>query len=271
MDALQKRTNSLWMLPWLPQGCSAKTDGILLHVIMVATWMLCQNGWSPSARYHGCHMHALRDPTEFVGTLSWLAHGCSAKNGRTLCGRYNGCHMDALQKRTNSLWTLSWLPHGCSVKADGILLHVIMVATWILCQNGRSPSARYHGCHMDALWDPTEFVWTFSGLAHGCSVGTDGLFVDVSRSEQTTEDSEKAEFPKGPHDVRNSEDVETPEPSRHRVKRLFTGGKYAPHSNYKEQAATSQASRARHGTQNREQVEKYAGANAIALTNAQKS
>ena len=183
---------------------------------MVATRMLCQNGRSPSARCHGCHMRALRDPTEFVGTLSWLAHGCSAKNGRTLCGRYNGCHMDALQKRTNSLWMLSWLPQGCSAKTDGVLLHVvmvatcvlcgtrrslweryhgwhmdalqktaelfvdvIMVATWMLCKNGRTLCGRYHGCHMDALPKRKESFCTLSWLPHGCSAKTDGVLLHV--------------------------------------------------------------------------------------------
>ena len=33
--------------------------------------------------------------------------------------------------------------------------------------------------HMDALWERTESLWTLTWLAHGCSVGTDGVFVDV--------------------------------------------------------------------------------------------
>ena len=54
-----------------------------------------------------------------------------------------------------------------------------MVGTWMLCGNGRSMSGRYHGWHMDALWERMEFVWTLSWLAHECSVGTDGVCLDV--------------------------------------------------------------------------------------------
>ena len=105
---------------------------VCLDIIMVGTWMLCGNGWSSSGRYHG-----------------W--------------------HMDALWERTGFVWTLSWLAHGCSVGPDGVCLDVIMVGPWMLCVNAGSLSGRYHGWHMDALWERTEFVWTLSWLAHGCS------------------------------------------------------------------------------------------------------
>ena len=103
---------------------------------MVGTWVLCGNGRSSSGRYHGWHMGALWERMEFVWTLSWLAHGCSV-------GR------DGI-----------WSAHGCSVGTDGVRLDVIMVGTWVLCGNGRNLSGRYHGWHMDALWERTEFVWT---------------------------------------------------------------------------------------------------------------
>ena len=54
-----------------------------------------------------------------------------------------------------------------------------MVGPWMLCVNAESFSGRYHGWHMDALWERMEFVWTLSWLAHGCSVGTDGVCLDV--------------------------------------------------------------------------------------------
>ena len=54
-----------------------------------------------------------------------------------------------------------------------------MVGTWMLCGNGRSMSGRYHGWHMDALWERMEYVWTLSWLAHECSVGTDVVCLDV--------------------------------------------------------------------------------------------
>ena len=107
-----------------------------------------------------------------VGT--WMRCG----NGRSLSGRYHGWHMDALFERTEFVWTLSWLAHGCFVGTDGVCLDVIMFATWMLCLNGRSLSGRYHGWHMDALWERTEFVWTLSWLPHGRSAGTDGVCVD---------------------------------------------------------------------------------------------
>ncbi|OLQ15309.1 hypothetical protein AK812_SmicGene450 [Symbiodinium microadriaticum] len=72
---------------------------------------------------------------------------------RVQLGRYHGWHMDALWERTEFVWTLSWLAHGCSVGTDGVRLDVIMVGTWMLCGNERNLSGRYHGWHMDALWD----------------------------------------------------------------------------------------------------------------------
>ena len=105
-------------LSWLPHGCSVGKDRVCRNVIMVATWMLCGNGWS-------------------------------------------------------LLWTLSWLGHGCSAGMDGVCGNVIRVVTWMLCGNGWSLWERFHGCHMDALWEWMEFVGTFSWLPHGCSVGMD--------------------------------------------------------------------------------------------------
>ena len=170
---------------------------VCLDVIMVGTWMLCGSAATLSGRYHGWHMDALWERTEFVWTLSWLAHGCSVGAQRvcldvimvgtwmlcgsaaTLSGRYHGWHMDALWERSEFVWTLSWLGHGCSVGTDGVCLDVIMVGTWMLCGSAATLSGRYHGWHMDALWERTEFVWTLSWLAHGCSVGTDGVCLDV--------------------------------------------------------------------------------------------
>ena len=68
-----------------------------------------------------------------------------AKSGRlhALWERYHGCHMDALREWMEFVGTLSWLPHGCSVGMDrvcGNVIHVamdvIMVGTWMLCGNG---------------------------------------------------------------------------------------------------------------------------------------
>ena len=215
MDALWERSEFVWTLSWLGHGCSVGTDGVCLDVIMVGTWMLCGNEASLSGRYHGWHMDALWQRMEFVWTLSWLAHGCSVGtdgvvwtlswlghgcsvgaqrlcldiimvgtwmlcgSAATLSGHYHGWHMDALWERTEFVWTLSWLGHGCSVGTDGLCLDVIMVGTWMLCGNGRSLSGRYHGWDMDALWERSEFVWTLSWLGHGCSVGTDGVCLDV--------------------------------------------------------------------------------------------
>ena len=81
---------------------------------MVGTWMLCENGWTLRERYHGWPMDALRERMDFVGTLSWLAH-------------------------------------GCSVGMDGLCRNVIMVGPWMLCVNGWTLWERYHGWPMDAL------------------------------------------------------------------------------------------------------------------------
>ena len=128
----------LWTLSWLGHGCSAGMDRVCGNVIMVATWMLCGNGWSLWERYHGCHMDALREWMELVGTLSWL-------------------------------------PHGCSVGMDRVCGNVIIVATWMLCGNGWSLLERHHGCHTDTLWEWIEFVGSLSWLPHGCSAGMDGV------------------------------------------------------------------------------------------------
>ena len=101
MDALQKRTESLWTITWLPHGCGAKADGVFVDI------------------NNGCHMDALQKRTESLWTLTSLPHGFSAKT-------------------TEFLWTLTWLPQGCSAKTDGVFVDVIMFATWMLCKNGRS-------------------------------------------------------------------------------------------------------------------------------------
>ena len=59
-------------------------------------------------------------------------------------------------------------------------MNVDMVGTRMLCGNGQSLCVRYHGWHMDALRERTESSWTLTWLAHGCPVGTDGVFVDVN-------------------------------------------------------------------------------------------
>ena len=196
MDALREWIEFVGTSSCLPQGCSAGMDGVCGNEIMVATWMLCGNGWS------------------LLWTLSWLGHGCSVGMDRVcgnvimvgtwmLCGngwslweRYHGCHMDAgmdgvcgnvIMVATwmlcgngwSLLWTLSWLGHGCSAGMDRVCGNVIMVATWMLCGNGRSLWERYQGCHMDALREWMEFVGTSSWLPHGCSVGMDRVCWNV--------------------------------------------------------------------------------------------
>ena len=127
-------------------------------------------------------MDALWEWIEFVGTLSWLGHGCSVGMDRVCVERYHGCHMDALWEWIEFVGTLSWLPHGCSAGMDRVCGNVIMVATWMLCRNGWSLWQRYHGCHMDALWEWIEFVGTLSSLPHGCSAGIDGVCGNVIRA-----------------------------------------------------------------------------------------
>ena len=73
-----------------------------LNVIMVATCRLTETG------------------RRLIWTLSWLAHGCSARMDGVRSGGYHGWHLAALRE---------W------VESD---LDVIMVGTWILCGNGWS-------------------------------------------------------------------------------------------------------------------------------------
>ena len=68
--------------------------------------------------------------------------------------------MDVIRLRAWMLCSPSAVDHGRQVATDGVRLDVIMVGTWVLCGNGRNLSGRYHGWHMDALWERTEFVWT---------------------------------------------------------------------------------------------------------------
>ena len=109
----------------------AETDGVWVDVMTVGTWMLC-------AKRMGS-----------AWTLSWLGHGCSARNGWGLRGRCHGWDMDALWERMGSGWTLSWLGHGCSVGTDGVCVDVIRVGKRMLCGNGRGLRGHYHGWDMD--------------------------------------------------------------------------------------------------------------------------
>ena len=98
MNAVREWIEFVGTLSGLPHGCSAGMDRVCGNVIMVATGMLCGNGSSLWERYQSCHMDALWEWIEFVGTLSGLGHGCSAGMDR-VCG------------------------------------NVIRVATWMLCGN----------------------------------------------------------------------------------------------------------------------------------------
>ena len=135
------------------------TDGVCLDDNMVATWMLCGNGQS-------------------VWTLTWLPHGCFVGTDG-VCVDVNMVATWILWERKEHVWTITWLPQGCSVGTDGVCVDVNMVAMWMLCGNGQNLCGRQHGCHMDALWERTESVWPLAWLPHGCSVGTDGVCVDV--------------------------------------------------------------------------------------------
>ena len=103
-DALWEWMEFVGTLSWLAHGCSASTDGVCGSVIMVGPWTLFGNAWSLWECHHGWPMDALRERMEFVGTLSWLAQ-------------------------------------GCSVGMDGVcgnIGNVVMVGTWMLCGNGWS-------------------------------------------------------------------------------------------------------------------------------------
>ena len=121
----------------VPTVCSRNTN-----VIMLWAWMLCQP-------------YALG-----TRTLSCFGHGCSANRRLLEHERYHALAMGAV-------------PTVCSRNTN-----VIMLWAWMLCQpyalgTGTLSWERYHGCHMDALWEWIEFVGTRSGLPHGCSVGMD--------------------------------------------------------------------------------------------------
>ena len=62
MDALRERIGSGGTLSWLRHGCSARTDGVWVDVVMVET----------------CDMDALRKRMRSGWTLSWLGHGFCA-------------------------------------------------------------------------------------------------------------------------------------------------------------------------------------------------
>ena len=93
-------------------------------------------------------------------TLSCFGHGCSGNRMLLEHERYHALGVDAV------LTVCSWNTN------------VIMLWAWTQWQpyalGTRTLSwERYHGCHMDALWEWIEFVGTRSGLPHGCSVGMD--------------------------------------------------------------------------------------------------
>eukprot|EP00439_Symbiodinium_sp_Y106_P036106 s1490_g4.t1 len=178
MDALAERKGSGWTLSWLGHGCSGRTDGVWVDVIMVGTWMLGQNGWGLGGRYHGLDMDAL---AERMGS-GWSYHGWDMdaraermgsgwtliimvgtwmlwQNGWGLGGRYHVWDTDALAERMRFGWTLS--------------------GTWMLWQNGRGLGGRCHGWDLDALAERKGSGWTLSWLGHGCSGRTDAVWVDV--------------------------------------------------------------------------------------------
>ena len=136
----------------LGHGCSGRTDGVWVDIIMVGTWMLWQNGWGLGGRYHGWDLDALAKRLGSGWTLSWLDMDALAErmgSGWTLSWLGHGCS-DALAERMGSGWTLSWSGHGCCGRADGVWVDDIMVGTWMLWQNGWGLGARYHGWDMDA-------------------------------------------------------------------------------------------------------------------------
>ncbi|CAE7872304.1 unnamed protein product [Symbiodinium microadriaticum] len=90
MDVLADRMRYGWTLSWSGHGCSGRTDGVWVDVIMVGTWMLWQKGRSLWERYQ-----------------SWLGHGYSV-GPDGVCG------------------TLSRLGYGCCVGTDGVCVNVIM-------------------------------------------------------------------------------------------------------------------------------------------------
>ena len=59
--------NARSTLTWLPHGCCAKTDGVFVAVIRVATWMLCKTDGV------------------FVD-VNMVATWMRCKSGRSLCG-----------------------------------------------------------------------------------------------------------------------------------------------------------------------------------------
>ena len=98
------------------------------------TWMLRKNGRSLSEHSHGATRMLYKSERSRCD-VTMLSHGCLAKTE----GAFLDIIMDALQKRL-------------------FFVDVVMVATWMLCKNGRSLSRRCHSCHMDALQKRTESV-----------------------------------------------------------------------------------------------------------------
>ena len=71
-----------------------------------------------------------------------------------------------------------------------------MVGTWMLCGNGWSLSGRYHGWHMGALWERTEFVWTLSWLAHMDALWERTEFVGTLRQGRRFRQSKSSKYRK---------------------------------------------------------------------------
>ena len=134
---------------------------------------------------------------------TWMLCGSAA----SLSGRYHGWHMDALWERTEFVWTLSWLAHGCSVGTDGVCLDVIMVGTWMLCGSAASLSGRYHGWDMDARWQRQERRFRHSKSSKYCKYqGFRGLHARASAPPQNTREAERSEL-QSPRNTANTDAV----------------------------------------------------------------
>ena len=107
-------------LSGLPHGCSVGMDRVCGNVIMAGTWMLCGNGYRVcgNVNYHGCHMDALREWMEGCAVgMDRVCGNVIMVATWMLCG--NGWR-DALWEWIEFVGTLSWLPHGCSAGMDGV-------------------------------------------------------------------------------------------------------------------------------------------------------
>ena len=93
--------------------------------------------------------------------------------------------MHALRERTDFVWTLTWLGHACAVGTDGLCVDVNMVGTCMLCGNGRTFVWTFNMVGTCMLCgNGRTLCGHLTWLGHACSVGTRMLEANTGKTTE---------------------------------------------------------------------------------------